>query len=101
MPASTRLPDVSALFRGYPRQAIGFELTKRMPDIPGGPEHCSPPGTGRATAVSGSNRDTVRGVRCCAPPGQPVRGIQEVHQPFAFTALPGKIWHGRQSPLSA
>jgi hypothetical protein len=38
--------------------------------------------------------------RGAAPSGQPVRGIQEVHQPFAFTALPGKIWHGRQSPLS-
>ena len=47
---------------------------------------------------------TVRPVldgRLQSPAGQPVRGIQEVHQPFAFTALPGKIWQGRQSPLSA
>jgi len=25
---------------------------------------------------------------------------QDRHQPLAFTALPGKIWQGRQSPLA-
>jgi hypothetical protein len=47
-----------------------------------------------------ARRATRSGSRGAVPTDQP-RGIQEVHQPFAFTALPGKIWHGRQSPLSA
>ena len=54
-----------------------------------------------ATArVAGGRLRRRHGRAGAAPSGQPVRGIQEVHQPFAFTALPGKIWHGRQSPLS-